>query len=103
MVTSVAAEKSMLMDQVCAGCRASREQGMSSRAERSSIDLAAGLARSPQKACQDSEDSCEFDSGLFPSFKTGESFCSSPALPSHHRMGCIDKCKYRSTGKLHID
>ena len=40
-------------------------------AQRSSIDLAAGLARSPQKARQGTEDSCELNSSLFPSFQRG--------------------------------
>ena len=93
----------MLLNQVCLGCRASREQGSSSRAERSSIDLAAGLARSPQKARQDSEDSCEFDSGLFPSFKTGESFAAQMHCSAITGWDALKNASMQCTSRMHTD
>ena len=49
------------------------DEGQSKGAGRSSIDLAAGLARSPQKARKGGDGDCDldFNSGMFPSFRSG--------------------------------
>lgn len=61
--------------------RVSRGQGNSRRGERSSIDLAAGLARSPQKARRgpDASGDLDLDSSLFPAFGSGASPVSAQA------------------------
>ena len=69
-----------------ARCRRRRDERQSKGEGRSSIDLAAGLARSPQKARQGPDGDCnlDFNSGMFPSFQSGA--CSQQIAVRQHEQ-----------------